>query len=90
MSTFANRQPAFKHFGNHLTCAFRALRAFFAWFLLAFSEFPIHDDRFDPDPNLLPEGDNSRIELTQGKVADEDFAGVSHGWEKHYWAPWRN
>jgi uncharacterized protein YndB with AHSA1/START domain len=30
-----------------------------------------------------------RIELVHVNVADEDFAGVSHGWEKHYWTPWR-
>ena len=37
-----------------------------------------------------PQGDGGRIELTQVNVADEDFAGVSHGWEEHYWTPWRN
>ncbi|MGA2256644.1 MAG: SRPBCC domain-containing protein [Thermoguttaceae bacterium] len=37
-----------------------------------------------------PQGDSGRIELTQVNVADEDFAGVSHGWEKYYWTPWRN
>jgi uncharacterized protein YndB with AHSA1/START domain len=31
----------------------------------------------------------ARIELVQVNVADEDFAGVSQGWEKHYWTPWR-
>ena len=30
-----------------------------------------------------------RIELVQVNVADEDFAGVSQGWEKYYWTPWR-
>ncbi len=30
-----------------------------------------------------------RIELVHVNVADEDFAGVSQGWEKHYWTPWR-
>jgi uncharacterized protein YndB with AHSA1/START domain len=30
-----------------------------------------------------------RIELVHVNVADEDFAGVSHGWEKYYWGPWR-
>lgn len=38
---------------------------------------------------FLPQGDGGRIELTQINVADEDFAGVSHGWEKYYWTPWR-
>jgi activator of HSP90 ATPase len=31
----------------------------------------------------------ARIELVQVNVADEDFAGVSQGWEKFYWTPWR-
>jgi len=22
-------------------------------------------------------------------AVDEDFAGVSQGWEKYYWTPWR-
>jgi len=30
-----------------------------------------------------------RIELTHVNVADEDFAGVSEGWFKYYWVPWR-
>jgi len=30
-----------------------------------------------------------RIELVHVNVADEDFAGVSQGWEKYYWTPWR-
>ena len=38
---------------------------------------------------FLPENDGARIELTQVNVVDADFAGVSHGWEKYYWAPWR-
>jgi activator of HSP90 ATPase len=31
----------------------------------------------------------ARIELAHINVADGDFAGVSHGWEKYYWTPWR-
>ena len=30
-----------------------------------------------------------RIELTHVNVPEEDYAGVSHGWEKYYWTPWR-
>ena len=30
-----------------------------------------------------------RIELTHVDVPEHDFAGVSEGWEKYYWAPWR-
>ena len=38
---------------------------------------------------FLPEKDGGRIELVQVNVVDEDFAGVSQGWEKYYWTPWR-
>ena len=38
---------------------------------------------------FLPEGDAGRIELTQVNVVDSDFAGVSQGWERYYWTPWR-
>jgi uncharacterized protein YndB with AHSA1/START domain len=34
--------------------------------------------------------DSGRIELTHVNVADDDFAGVSQGWEEYYWIPWRN
>jgi activator of HSP90 ATPase len=33
--------------------------------------------------------EGGRIELVHVNVPDEDFAGVSHGWEKYYWTPWR-
>ena len=36
-----------------------------------------------------PEKDGGRIELVHVNVVDEDFAGVSQGWEKYYWSPWR-
>ena len=36
-----------------------------------------------------PEASGGRIELNQINIADDDFAGVSQGWEKHYWTPWR-
>jgi len=36
-----------------------------------------------------PEGESARIELAHINVSDEDFAGVSQGWEKYYWTPWR-
>jgi uncharacterized protein YndB with AHSA1/START domain len=39
---------------------------------------------------FVPEGSGGgRIELVQINVPDEDFAGVCHGWENYYWAPWR-
>jgi activator of HSP90 ATPase len=34
-------------------------------------------------------GCGGRIELTHVNVADSDFAGVSEGWSKYYWIPWR-
>jgi activator of HSP90 ATPase len=39
--------------------------------------------------SFWPEGAGGRIELTHVNVSDDDFAGVSHGWEKYYWTPWR-
>jgi hypothetical protein len=39
--------------------------------------------------SFWPEGDGGRIELTHVNVPESDFAGVSHGWEKFYWTPWR-
>ena len=47
----------------------------------------------DPDSSLIltfvPDDGGGRIELVQVNVVDKDFAGVCHGWEKFYWAPWR-
>jgi activator of HSP90 ATPase len=39
--------------------------------------------------SFWPENDCARIELAQINIADNDFAGVSQGWEKYYWTPWR-
>jgi activator of HSP90 ATPase len=30
-----------------------------------------------------------RIDLVHVNVPDHDIAGVSHGWPKYYWKPWR-
>lgn len=30
-----------------------------------------------------------RIELVHVNVPEHDFAGVSEGWQKYYWVPWR-
>ena len=52
-----------------------------------------HSGSEDLDSTLIlhfvPEQGGGRIELTQVNVVDHDFAGVSHGWEKYYWTPWR-
>ena len=39
--------------------------------------------------SFWPQPEGARIELVHVNVPDEDFAGVSQGWEKYYWAPWR-
>ena len=39
--------------------------------------------------SFWPEGSGGRIELVHVNVPEEDFAGVSHGWEQYYWTPWR-
>jgi len=47
----------------------------------------------DIDSTLIlsfwPDGSGGRIELTHVNVPDSDFAGVSEGWPKYYWIPWR-
>jgi activator of HSP90 ATPase len=49
--------------------------------------------RRDLDSTLVlsfwPDKKGARIELTHVNVADRDFAGVSEGWGKYYWTPWR-
>ena len=39
--------------------------------------------------SFVPQAEGGRIELVHAGVPDDDFAGVSHGWEKYYWTPWR-
>ena len=36
-----------------------------------------------------PQGDAARIEVVHANVPESDYAGVSQGWEKFYWTPWR-
>jgi activator of HSP90 ATPase len=36
-----------------------------------------------------PEPTGARIELAHINIPEQDFAGVSQGWEKYYWTPWR-
>jgi len=49
--------------------------------------------RRDLDSTLVlsfwPVEGGGRIELTHVNVSDSDFAGVSEGWPKYYWTPWR-
>jgi len=48
----------------------------------------------DPDSTLIlsfqSEGTNGRIDLVHLDVPDHDYNGVVEGWEKFYWAPWRD
>ncbi len=52
-----------------------------------------HWSQKDLDSTLIltfwPEADGARIELVHVNIADHDFAGVSQGWERYYWTPWR-
>ena len=47
----------------------------------------------DPDSTLIlsfhPEGEQGRIDLAHIDVPDQDYQGVTEGWETHYWTPWR-
>ncbi len=49
--------------------------------------------RRDLDSTLVlsfwPDKGGGRIELTHVNVADSDYSGVSEGWSKYYWIPWR-
>ncbi len=40
--------------------------------------------------SFWPDKEGARIELAHINVPEDDFAGVSQGWEKYYWTPWRN
>ncbi len=46
----------------------------------------------DPDSTLIisfsPEDDDGRIDLIHLDVPENDFQGVSGGWESRYFAPW--
>jgi activator of HSP90 ATPase len=33
--------------------------------------------------------DSGRLDLVHVNVADQDVQGVTEGWEKYYWTPWR-
>lgn len=47
----------------------------------------------DLDSTLIltfwPDGAAGRIELVHANVADHDVEGVTNGWEKYYWTPWK-
>ena len=47
----------------------------------------------DPDSTLIlsfkSEGNSGQINLVHIDVPDHDYDGVSKGWDKYYWTPWR-
>ena len=47
----------------------------------------------DLDSTLIltfwPRGKSGRIQLVHANVADRDVRGVTEGWKKYYWTPWR-
>jgi activator of HSP90 ATPase len=47
----------------------------------------------DADSTLIlgfsRQGDQGRIDLIHLDVPEQDFQGVTDGWEHYYWAPWR-
>ena len=49
--------------------------------------------RNDPDSILVlafsPRGRSGHIRLVHVNVADRDARGVTEGWPKYYWRPWR-
>ena len=52
-----------------------------------------HFGKRDVDSTLvltfLPHGKGGRIMLTHVNVAERDYGGVSDGWAKYYFVPWR-
>ncbi len=47
----------------------------------------------DPDSTLIlsfeDQGEEGRIDLVHLDVPEGDYDGVTNGWEKFYWGPWR-
>ena len=47
----------------------------------------------DVDSTLIlrftPQGRKGRIDLVQVNVPKQDYRGVTEGWKKYYWRPWR-
>jgi activator of HSP90 ATPase len=48
----------------------------------------------DPDSTLIlsfpATAVSGQIDLVHLDVPDHDYTGVTEGWEKYYWTPWRN
>ncbi len=47
----------------------------------------------DPDSTLVlsfaQEDQGGRIDLVHIDVPEQDYQGVTEGWEKYYWTPWK-
>ncbi len=47
----------------------------------------------DPDSTLILQfttvGDEGQIDMIHVDVPQQDYDGVTNGWEKFYWTPWR-
>ncbi len=39
--------------------------------------------------SFWPDKEGGRVELTHVNVPEHDYNGVTEGWEKYYWKPWR-
>lgn len=39
--------------------------------------------------SFTPQGEAGRIDLVHLDVPAHDYQGVTSGWEKYYWVPWR-
>jgi uncharacterized protein YndB with AHSA1/START domain len=87
----ARRGAAFRAFGGALTGKILQL---VPNRLIVQSWRSTHFGKRDLDSTLIlafsAQGAGARIELTHVNVADCDFAGVSEGWSKYYWLPWRD
>jgi hypothetical protein len=54
----------------------------------------VHFGDTDTDSTVIlsfaPAGEAGRIDLVHLDVPEQDFQGVTEGWEKFYWVPWRD
>ena len=54
----------------------------------------VNFDEQDPDSTLIlsfeEQGEDGRIDLVHLDVPESDYDGVSNGWDKFYWGPWRD
>jgi activator of HSP90 ATPase len=81
---------AFRAFDGAITGTMLCVRA---PLLVVQSWRSIHFYDTDPDSTLIlafvPQGRDGRIELIHLDVPEQDYQGVTTGWEQFYWGPWR-